>query len=123
MIKANSEIANYSMNHSHYDLSLWQTGRQIRCSPNKALETKALCPPNTRGGNIGFLWVQSLPFWSYSQSYCRNVRSLSMTSSFAVLFMAFKASLSLCILININYLFCRPSLFITICPYEWTDIS
>ena len=52
MIKVNSEIADYSMNHEllhfHYDLWLWQTVsgaiasvRHFKCSPNKALETKA----------------------------------------------------------------------------------
>ena len=51
MIKVNSEIADYSINHElphfHYNLWLWQTvsgaiasARQMKCSPNKALETK-----------------------------------------------------------------------------------
>ena len=51
MIKVNSEIADYGINHEllhfHYDLWLWQTvsgaiacARKMKCSPNKALEAK-----------------------------------------------------------------------------------
>ena len=53
MIKVNSEIADYGINHEllhfHYDLWLWQTvsgaiacARKMKCSPNKALEAKTL---------------------------------------------------------------------------------
>ena len=53
MIKVNFEIADYSINHEllhfHYDLWLWQTfsgaiasARQMKGSPNRVLETKAL---------------------------------------------------------------------------------
>ena len=51
MIKVNSEIADYGINHEllhfHYDLWLWQTvsgaiasARRMKCNPNKALEAK-----------------------------------------------------------------------------------
>jgi len=51
MMKVNSEIADYGINHEllhfHYDLWLWQTvsgaiasARRMKCSPNKALEAK-----------------------------------------------------------------------------------
>ena len=52
MRKVTSEIADYSMDfdllHFHYDLWLWRTvtgaiaaGRKMKCSPNRALETKS----------------------------------------------------------------------------------
>ena len=52
MHKVMSEIADYSMDYEllqfHYDLWLWQTvtraiaaGRKMKCSPNRALETKS----------------------------------------------------------------------------------
>ena len=87
MIKVNSEIADYSMNHEllhfHYDLWLWQTvsgaiasARHFKCSPNKALETKAF----------------SSEYWRWQHRY----------------------------LMDAAIQFGRPSLFITISPYEWS---
>ena len=87
MIKVNSEIADYSMNHEllhfHYDLWLWQTvsgaiasARHLKCSPNKALETKAF----------------SSEYWRWQHRY----------------------------LMDAAIQFGRPSLFITISPYEWS---
>ena len=87
MIKGNSEIADYSMNHEllhfHYDLWLWQTvsgaiatARKMKCSPNKALEAKTF----------------SSEYWRWQHRF----------------------------LMDAALQFGRPSLFITISPYEWT---
>ena len=74
---------NHELLHFHYDLWLWQTvsgaiasARQLKCSPNKALETEAF----------------SSEYWRWQHRYLMDAANQ----------------------------FERPSLFITISPYEWS---
>lgn len=86
MVKLNSEIGDCSLNHElldfHYDLWLWQTvsgaiasARRLKCSPNRALETKSF----------------SSEYWRWQHRFL-----LSAVTQFS-----------------------RPSLFLTISPFEW----